>query len=88
VFVAKPGFKIGFDVAINDNDGTSFRKNQHIWPDTIRTSPGGTCPRSERLYSAPTIEAGVSILAFRPFPQYVFNRCVESEIAPDENRKI
>ena len=29
--VAKPGFKIGFDVAINDNDGTSFRKNQHIW---------------------------------------------------------
>jgi hypothetical protein len=29
--VAKPGYKIGFDVAINDNDGTSFRKNQHIW---------------------------------------------------------
>ncbi|HTY57244.1 MAG TPA: sugar-binding protein, partial [Bacteroidota bacterium] len=29
--VAKPGSKIGFDVAFNDNDGTSFRKNQHIW---------------------------------------------------------
>ena len=29
--VAKPGYKIGFDVALNDNDGTSFRKNQHIW---------------------------------------------------------
>jgi hypothetical protein len=29
--IAKPGYKIGFDVAINDNDGTSFRKNQHIW---------------------------------------------------------
>jgi hypothetical protein len=26
-----PGFKIGFDVAINDNDGTNYRKNQHIW---------------------------------------------------------
>ena len=22
---------VRFDVAINDNDGTSFRKNQHIW---------------------------------------------------------
>ncbi len=29
--IAKPGYKIGFDVGINDNDGTSFRKNQHIW---------------------------------------------------------
>ncbi|HUI09333.1 MAG TPA: sugar-binding protein [Bacteroidota bacterium] len=29
--VARPGFKVGFDVALNDNDGTSFRKNQHIW---------------------------------------------------------
>ena len=29
--IAKPGFKIGFDVAINDNDGTNYRKNQHIW---------------------------------------------------------
>ena len=29
--VAKPGYKVGFDVAFNDNDGTSFRKNQHIW---------------------------------------------------------
>jgi hypothetical protein len=28
---AEPGCKIGFDVAINDNDGTSYRKNQHIW---------------------------------------------------------
>jgi hypothetical protein len=28
---AKPGYKIGFDVAINDNDGTTYRKNQHIW---------------------------------------------------------
>ena len=27
----KPGSKIGFDVAINDNDGTNYRKNQHIW---------------------------------------------------------
>ncbi|HEX9006148.1 MAG TPA: heparinase II/III family protein [Bacteroidota bacterium] len=26
-----PGTKIGFDVAISDNDGTSYRKNQHIW---------------------------------------------------------
>jgi Carbohydrate family 9 binding domain-like len=30
-FVARPGYKIGFDVAINDNDGTNYRKNQHIW---------------------------------------------------------
>ena len=29
--VAKPGFKIGFDVAFNDNDGTNYRKNEHIW---------------------------------------------------------
>jgi hypothetical protein len=29
--VIVPGFKIGFDVAINDNDGTNYRKNQHIW---------------------------------------------------------
>ena len=29
--VARPGYKVGFDLAINDNDGTSFRKNQHIW---------------------------------------------------------
>jgi hypothetical protein len=29
--VAKPGCKIGFDVAFNDNDGTNYRKNQHIW---------------------------------------------------------
>ncbi|MCK5571626.1 MAG: hypothetical protein KAJ12_02650, partial [Bacteroidetes bacterium] len=29
--IVKPGFKIGFDVAINDNDGTNYRKNQHIW---------------------------------------------------------
>jgi hypothetical protein len=29
--VAKPGYKIGFDVAFNDNDGTNYRKNQHIW---------------------------------------------------------
>ena len=29
--VAKPGYKIGFDVGINDNDGTNYRKNQHIW---------------------------------------------------------
>lgn len=28
---AKPGYKIGFDVAINDNDGTTYRKNTHIW---------------------------------------------------------
>ncbi len=26
-----PGSKIGFDAAISDNDGTSYRKNQHIW---------------------------------------------------------
>jgi hypothetical protein len=26
-----PGNKIGFDVAINDNDGTNYRRNQHIW---------------------------------------------------------
>jgi hypothetical protein len=25
------GKKIGFDIAINDNDGTTYRKNQHIW---------------------------------------------------------
>lgn len=29
--VAKPGHKLGFDVAINDNDGLNYRKNQHIW---------------------------------------------------------
>jgi hypothetical protein len=29
--VARPGSKIGFDVAINDNDGTNYRRNQHIW---------------------------------------------------------
>ncbi len=29
--VARPGNKIGFDVAINDNDGTNYRRNQHIW---------------------------------------------------------
>ena len=29
--VARPGFKIGFDVAFNDNDGTNYRKNQHTW---------------------------------------------------------
>jgi hypothetical protein len=29
--IAKPGYKIGFDVAINDNDGTNYRKNMHIW---------------------------------------------------------
>lgn len=29
--IAKPGYKIGFDLAINDNDGTTYRKNQHIW---------------------------------------------------------
>jgi hypothetical protein len=26
-----PGMKIGFDLAVNDNDGTTYRKNQHIW---------------------------------------------------------
>jgi hypothetical protein len=29
--MAKPGYKIGFDVAFNDNDGSNYRKNQHIW---------------------------------------------------------
>ncbi len=29
--IAEPGCKIGFDVAINDNDGTNYRKNMHIW---------------------------------------------------------
>jgi hypothetical protein len=29
--VVKPGIKMGFDFAINDNDGTNYRKNQHIW---------------------------------------------------------
>jgi hypothetical protein len=29
--IARPGYKIGFDVAVNDNDGTNYRKNQHIW---------------------------------------------------------
>jgi len=29
--VVRPGHKIGFDVAINDNDGTNYRRNQHIW---------------------------------------------------------
>ncbi len=33
IFDKKPfkGMKIGFDIAVNDNDGTSFRKNTHIW---------------------------------------------------------
>jgi hypothetical protein len=26
-----PGATIGFDLAINDNDGTTYRKNTHIW---------------------------------------------------------
>ena len=29
--VAKPGYKIGFDVGISDNDGSTYRKNLHIW---------------------------------------------------------
>lgn len=29
--IVKPGNKIGFDVAVNDNDGTTYRKNVHIW---------------------------------------------------------
>jgi len=29
--IAQPGYKIGFDVGISDNDGTTYRKNQHIW---------------------------------------------------------
>ncbi len=27
----KLGAKLGFDVALSDNDGTTYRKNQHIW---------------------------------------------------------
>lgn len=27
----RPGSKVGFDVAINDNDGATYRKNVHIW---------------------------------------------------------
>jgi hypothetical protein len=26
-----PGAKLGFDVAFSDNDGTTYRKNQHLW---------------------------------------------------------
>jgi hypothetical protein len=29
--IAPPGYKIGFDVAISDNDDTTYRKNQHLW---------------------------------------------------------
>lgn len=29
--IIQPGYKIGFDIAINDNDGTNYRKNTHIW---------------------------------------------------------
>jgi hypothetical protein len=29
--VARPGYKIGFDVAFMDNDGANYRKNQHTW---------------------------------------------------------
>ena len=29
--LVKPGAKLGFDVAFSDNDGTTYRKNQHIW---------------------------------------------------------
>ena len=29
--VPRPGFTMGFDVAFSDNDGTTYRKNQHIW---------------------------------------------------------
>jgi hypothetical protein len=28
---AEPGMKIGFDVAVNGNDGTRFRTNQMLW---------------------------------------------------------
>jgi hypothetical protein len=27
----RPGWTMGFDVAFSDNDGTTYRKNQHIW---------------------------------------------------------
>jgi hypothetical protein len=27
----EPGTKIGFDIALNDNDGTQFRTNQMLW---------------------------------------------------------
>ncbi len=27
----QPGMKIGFDVAINENDGSTYRKNVHLW---------------------------------------------------------
>jgi hypothetical protein len=30
-FAVRPGAKIGFDIAISDNDGTNYRKNMHIW---------------------------------------------------------
>jgi hypothetical protein len=30
-FIPRPGTKIGFDIGINDNDGTNYRKNLHIW---------------------------------------------------------
>jgi hypothetical protein len=29
--IRKPGYNVGFDAAISDNDGTTCRKNQHIW---------------------------------------------------------
>lgn len=29
--IARPGYKIGFDAAVNDNDGSTYRKNVHIW---------------------------------------------------------
>ena len=29
--IVEPGYKIGFDVGISDNDGTTYRKNQHLW---------------------------------------------------------
>ncbi|MDH3252366.1 MAG: hypothetical protein OEM41_06205, partial [Ignavibacteria bacterium] len=29
--VPVPGMKIGFDLALSDNDGSTYRKNQHIW---------------------------------------------------------
>ena len=31
ISVPVAGSTLGFDVALNDNDGTSYRKNVHIW---------------------------------------------------------
>jgi hypothetical protein len=48
-----PGGKIGFDVAINDNDGTTYRKNTHIWAGFTRNQTWWDMGTIGMLFFAP-----------------------------------